>query len=74
MLSMSSILAVRRVKESDMFKLSKATGAKVVNNLDDLAANDLGSAELVEERKVETNNILETAFFEVFPTRKCSWI
>ena len=54
-LSMSSILAVRRVKESDMFKLSKATGAKVVNNLDDLAANDLGSAELVEERKIETD-------------------
>ena len=38
-----------------MFKLSKATGAKVVNNLDDLDANDLGSAELVEERKIETD-------------------
>ena len=54
-LSRSAILAVRRVKESDMFKLSKATGAKVVNNLDDLDANDLGSAELVEERKIETD-------------------
>jgi chaperonin GroEL (HSP60 family) len=54
-LSRSSILAIRRVKESDMFKLSKATGAKVVNNLDDLAANDLGSADLVEERKMETD-------------------
>ena len=54
-LSRSAILAVRRAKESDMFKLSKATGAKVVNNLDDLDANDLGSAELVEERKIETD-------------------
>jgi archaeal chaperonin len=54
-LSRSAILAVRRVKESDMSKLSKATGAKVVNNLDDLDAKDLGSAELVEERKIETD-------------------
>ncbi len=54
-LSNSSILAVRRVKESDMFKLSKATGAKVVNNLEDLDAKDLGSAQLVEERKIETD-------------------
>jgi chaperonin GroEL (HSP60 family) len=54
-LSKSAILAVRRVKESDMFKLSKATGAKVVNNLEDLDAKDLGSAELVEERKIETD-------------------
>ena len=37
-----------------MFKLSKATGAQVVNNLDDLDARDLGFAELVEERKIET--------------------
>ena len=57
-LSRSAILAVRRVKESDMFKLSKATGAKVVNNLDDLDANDLGYAELVEERKIETDKWL----------------
>jgi archaeal chaperonin len=54
-LSKSAILAVRRAKESDMFKLSKATGAKVVNNLDDLDAEDLGSADLVEERKIETD-------------------
>src|SRR5438132_1038681 len=54
-LSSSAILAVRRVKESDMFKLAKATGAKVVNNLDALDAKDLGIAELVEERKIETD-------------------
>src|ERR671938_257569 len=49
------IMAVRRVKESDMFKLSKATGARIINNLDDLTDKDLGSANLVEERKVETD-------------------
>jgi archaeal chaperonin len=54
-LSRSAILAVRRAKESDMFKLSKATGAQVVNNLDDLDAKDLGYADLVEERKIETD-------------------
>src|SRR5437660_1399713 len=54
-LSRSAILAVRRAKESDIYKLAKATGAKVVNNLDDLDAKDLGSADLVEERKIETD-------------------
>jgi thermosome len=54
-LAKAGILAVRRVKESDMTKMSKATGARIVNNLDDLTAKDLGSAELVEERKVETD-------------------
>lgn len=54
-LAKEGILAVRRVKESDMFKLTKATGARLVNNLDDLTDKDLGSAELVEERKVETD-------------------
>ena len=50
-----SVMAVRRVKESDMFKLSKATGARIINNLDDLTDKDLGSANLIEERKVETD-------------------
>jgi thermosome len=54
-LAKAGILAVRRVKESDMTKMSRATGARIVNNLDDLTAKDLGSAELVEERKVETD-------------------
>src|ERR1051326_8447726 len=54
-LAKAGILAVRRVKESDMTKMSKATGARIVNNLDDLTAKDLGSADLVEERKVETD-------------------
>jgi len=54
-LAKSNVLAVRRVKESDMTKLSRATGARMVNNLEDLGSKDLGMADLVEERKVETD-------------------
>ena len=54
-LAKSNVLSVRRVKESDMTKLSRATGARTVNNLEDLSSKDLGSADLVEERKVETD-------------------
>ncbi len=54
-LAKSNVLSVRRVKESDMTKLSRATGARIVNNLEDLSSKDLGSADLVEERKVETD-------------------
>jgi chaperonin GroEL (HSP60 family) len=46
------IMAVRRVKESDMIKLSKATGGRVISNLDDLSENDLGIADLVQQKKV----------------------
>ncbi|NIP62337.1 MAG: thermosome subunit [Nitrosopumilaceae archaeon] len=52
-LAKAGIIAVRRIKESDMTKLAKATGARVVTNLDDLFEKDLGSADLVEERKIE---------------------
>ena len=54
-LAKEGILTVRRVKESDMTKLARATTARTVNNLEDLSAKDLGAAELVEERKVETD-------------------
>ncbi|MGN6350169.1 MAG: thermosome subunit beta [Candidatus Nitrosocosmicus sp.] len=54
-LAKTGVLTVRRVKESDMTKLSRATGARVINNLDDLTSNDLGNADLVEERKVESD-------------------
>jgi thermosome len=52
-LAKAGILTVRRVKESDMSKLAKATGARMVTNLDDLTNKDLGYAKLVEERKLE---------------------
>jgi thermosome len=51
-LANACIYAVRRAKKDDLEKLSKATGATVVTNLDDLTAKDLGSAETVEEKKV----------------------
>ena len=52
-LSKAGILAVRRVKESDLTKLAKATGGRIITNLDDLSEKDLGAADLVQERKIE---------------------
>jgi thermosome len=52
-LAKAGILSVRRVKESDMAKLAKATGARMVTGVDGLATADLGQAGLVEERKLE---------------------
>ncbi len=51
-LAKKGIYAVRRVKRSDMTKLSKATGAKIATNLDELSSEDLGAAQCVEEKKV----------------------
>ena len=51
-LAKKEILAVRRVKRSDMEKLERATGGRIISNIDDLKPEDLGEAELVEERKV----------------------
>jgi len=49
------IMAVRRVKESDMIKLGKATGGRVISNLDDLTEKDLGIADLAHQKKVESD-------------------
>jgi len=54
-LSKHGVLAVRRVKESDMTKLAKATGGRISTNLDDISADDLGSAEIVQQKKVESD-------------------
>ncbi len=54
-LSKHGILAVRRVKESDMTKLAKATGGRISTNLEDISANDLGSAEIAHQKKVESD-------------------
>lgn len=51
-LAKSNILAVRRIKESDMEKLSKATGARVVSNTSEISKEDLGQAGFVEEKKI----------------------
>ncbi|HDQ06737.1 MAG TPA: thermosome subunit [Candidatus Bathyarchaeota archaeon] len=51
-LARKGVIAVRRVKKSDMEALAKATGGKVVTNLTDISKKDLGFAQLVEERKI----------------------
>jgi thermosome len=51
-LARKGVLAVRRAKKSDMEKLAKATGGKIVTKLDDITPADLGYADLVEERRI----------------------
>jgi len=51
-LARKGILAIRRIKKSDMEKLAKATGGKIVTSLDAISSEDLGYANLVEERKI----------------------
>ncbi len=51
-LSKKGIVAVRRVKKSDMEKLSRATGGTIVSSLDGLKSDDLGYSGIVEEKKV----------------------
>ena len=51
-LARKGVLAVRRAKKSDMEKLAKATGGKIVTKLDNITRTDLGFAALVEERKI----------------------
>ncbi|HTY74994.1 MAG TPA: thermosome subunit beta [Candidatus Nanoarchaeia archaeon] len=57
-LSKEGIIAARRVKESDMQKLARATGARIVSDLDDLKATDLGIAGTVEERKIGDDKMI----------------
>jgi len=54
-LAKAGILAVRRAKESDLAKISKATGAKIVANIEELTSKELGYSKVVEERKIETD-------------------
>ena len=51
-LSKAGVFAIRRAKKSDMEALSKATGGRIVTNMDDLSGEDLGQAARVEERKI----------------------
>jgi thermosome len=57
-LAKQGILAARRVKQSDMEKLSRATGARIVTDLDDLKPEDLGMAGMVEERKIGEDKMI----------------
>ena len=57
-LSKEGIIAARRVKQSDMEKLARATGGNVITKLDDLKSEDLGDAGIVEERKVGDDKMI----------------
>ncbi len=57
-LAKKGILAVRRVKRSDMEKLERATGGKIASSVRDLTSDDLGYAELVEERRVGNDKMV----------------
>ena len=57
-LAKDGIIAARRIKESDMEKLAKATGGKIVSNLDDIKSTDLGKAGIVEERKIGDDKMI----------------
>ncbi len=58
LLARENIIAIRRVKRSDMEKLSRATKAKIITNLVELTHEDLGASGLVEEKKVGTDNMI----------------
>ncbi|HDD46045.1 MAG TPA: thermosome subunit [Candidatus Aenigmarchaeota archaeon] len=57
-LAKNGVMAARRVKKSDMEKLAKATGGKIVSNINELSKNDLGYAGLVEERKIAGDEMI----------------
>jgi thermosome len=57
-MSKAGILAVRRVKKSDMEKLSRASGGAVVTNIDEISESDLGHAERAEEKKTGGDSML----------------
>ena len=51
-LARKGILAVRRIKKSDVEKIARATGARIITRIEEITPKDLGKAKLVEERKV----------------------
>ncbi|MEM0091206.1 MAG: thermosome subunit alpha [Saccharolobus sp.] len=57
-LAKKGILAVRRVKRSDIEKLEKALGARIISSIKDATPEDLGYAELVEERRVGNDKMV----------------
>ncbi|MDH7563663.1 MAG: thermosome subunit beta [Candidatus Bathyarchaeota archaeon] len=57
-LAKEGIMAARRAKQSDMEKLARATGGRIVTDLGDLTSQDLGTAGLVEERKVGEDKMI----------------
>jgi thermosome len=54
----AGLFAIRRAKKSDMEALSKATGGRIVTNIDDLSSDDLGNASKVDERKIGESDMV----------------
>ena len=67
LLAKQNIMAIRRVKKSDMEKLSKATGAKIVSSIPDLSTDDLGTSGKIYETKVGDDDMV---FVEDCPLAK----
>ena len=57
-MSKAGLMAIRRAKKSDMEALSKATGGKIITNVDDLSSDDLGYASKVDERKIGESDMI----------------
>ena len=57
-LARNEMMAVRRVKKSDMEKLSRATGGSIITNMDDLTSKDVGLAEFVQEKKIGEDKLI----------------
>ncbi|NIM46688.1 MAG: thermosome subunit [Candidatus Aenigmarchaeota archaeon] len=57
-LAKKGILTARRIKKSDMEKLARATGGKIVSNISDLSEDDLGEAGIVEEKKISGEEMI----------------
>jgi len=57
-LAKKGIMCARRIKKSDMEKLSRATGGKIVSNIKDLNESDLGYAGVVEEKKISGEQMI----------------
>ncbi len=57
-LAKAGILAIRRLKKSDIENLARATGANIVNSIDAITPKDLGTAGFVEERKVSGDEMI----------------
>tara|TARA_Y100000034_G_scaffold89080_1_gene107051 strand:- start:1364 stop:2983 length:1620 start_codon:yes stop_codon:yes gene_type:complete len=58
LLAKNNIFAVRRVRESDMKRLAKATSGKIITSLKDLEKSDLGKAGLISERKISDEHMI----------------
>lgn len=57
-LNANNIIAIRRVKKKEIEKLQKATGARIVTNIEDLSMDDIGQAGIVEEKLVGNKKMI----------------